>query len=217
MRDEDKLKTSQLHEIGDNIRYKLQAIIDDPKSELEFCNVFELLIAVMLSAQCTDKRVNIITRELFKVCKTPKDVISLTLSSLEDLIKSCNYYHSKAKNIMSACRDLVEKFDGKVPDNYDDLMSLSGVGNKTANVVLGVGFGKNTFAVDTHILRVSNRLGLCETDNPTKCENIIKGYFCEEDFGVSHHLLLLFGRYYCTARNPKCENCVLKDMCKFNK
>lgn len=206
---------NELKEIGDNIRCKLQTIIDNPKSELEFCNVFELLIAVMLSAQCTDKRVNIITRELFKVCKTPSDVISLSLSQLEDLIKSCNYYHNKAKNIMSACRDLVEKFDGKVPDNYDDLISLSGVGNKTANVVLSIGFGKNTFAVDTHILRVSNRLGLCQTDNPTKCENIIKGYFREDDFGVSHHLLLLFGRYYCTARNPKCEGCVLRDMCKF--
>lgn len=202
---------------GDEIKTRLQKIINNPTSELKFNNVFELLVAVMLSAQCTDKRVNLITSELFKKYKTPEDFARLSVQDLEQEIKSCNYYHNKAKNIINASKDLVEKFDGQVPSEYLDLISLSGVGNKTANVVLAVGFGKNALPVDTHILRVSNRLGLCDTNNPTKCENEIKILFDENDYGLVHHLLLLFGRYYCTARNPKCDNCDLKDMCKFIK
>lgn len=202
---------------GDEIKTRLQKIINNPTSELKFNNVFELLVAVMLSAQCTDRRVNLITSELFKKYKTPEDFARLSVQDLEQEIKSCNYYHNKAKNIINASKDLVEKFDGQVPSEYSDLISLSGVGNKTANVVLAVGFGKNALPVDTHILRVSNRLGLCDTNNPTKCENEIKTLFDENDYGLVHHLLLLFGRYYCTARNPKCEDCILKDMCKFIK
>lgn len=199
---------------GEILKARLVKIIQNPVSELEYRNVFELLIAVMLSAQCTDKRVNIVTKGLFEKFPTPYDYVHLSIDDLENCIKSCNYYHNKAKNIIKMCNDLVERFSGQVPDNYEDLVSLSGVGNKTANVVLAVGFGKNAFPVDTHILRVSNRLGLCDTDNPTKCENIIKHYFNENDYGLMHHLILLFGRYCCTARSPKCENCVIKDLCK---
>lgn len=202
---------------GEDLKRRLKQVITNPISELEFGNVFQLLVAVVLSAQCTDKRVNIITKDLFEECKSPSDFLHFSQEELEDKIKSCNYYHNKASNILKMCKDLVDKFDGQVPDNYEDLISLSGVGNKTANVVLTVGFGKNAFPVDTHVLRVSNRLGLCNTNNPTKCENEIKEYFDENDYGLMHHLILLYGRYYCTSRAPKCDNCILKDLCKMPK
>lgn len=209
-------KIENLH-YGEILKSRLEQIIPNPVSELHYNNVFELLIAVMLSAQCTDKRVNMITKDLFAKYKTPSDFAKLAQIDLENEIKSCNYYHNKAKNILNMCKDLLERFDGQVPDNHADLVSLSGVGNKTANVVLAVGFGKNAFPVDTHILRVSNRLGLCNTDNPTKCENIIKEYFQEDDYALMHHLLLLFGRYHCMARTPKCKDCIIKDLCKMPK
>ena len=200
--------------LGQEIYSILAKLIDSPKSELEFSNEFELLVAVMLSAQCTDKRVNIVTRELFKKYKTPKDFAKLTIDELEKYIKSCNYYHNKAKNIIQASRDIVEKFDGKVPSDHDDLTSLAGVGNKTANVVQVVGFGIQALPVDTHILRVSNRLGFVDTRNPNICEKKLKEIFVDLDYGQVHHLLLLFGRYYCMSRNPKCENCALEKYCK---
>lgn len=193
----------------------LRKIITKPESELNYSNEFELLIAVMLSAQCTDKRVNIVTNELFKKYNKPNDFAKLSVQELENDIKSCNYYHNKAKNIISTSKMLVEKFGGVVPSNHDQLVSLPGVGNKTANVVQAVGFNKQAFAVDTHILRVSNRLGFADTKNPNTCENCLKEIFRDDDWGKVHHLLLLFGRYYCTARNPKCETCELKDICKF--
>lgn len=194
----------------------LDKLIPNPESELNFSNEFELLVAVMLSAQCTDKRVNMITEELFKVYKTPEDFSELTIEELEKYIKSCNYYHNKAKNIITASRQIVEKFGGKVPTSHEDLVSLAGVGNKTANVVQAVAFGHQALPVDTHILRVSNRLGFADTKNPNICEKKLKELFVDCDYGKLHHLLLLFGRYYCTARNPKCDGCVLKDICKTN-
>lgn len=194
----------------------LDKLIPNPESELEYSNEFELLVAVMLSAQCTDKRVNIITRELFKVYKTPEDFAGLTIEELEKYIKSCNYYHNKAKNIINASKQIVESFGGKVPVTHEDLITLAGVGNKTANVVQAVAFGHQALPVDTHILRVSNRLGFVNTKNPDICERELKVIFEGLDYGKLHHLLLLFGRYYCTARNPKCEGCVLKDKCKIN-
>ena len=199
------------------IESRLSNLIKNPASELNFSNTFELLIAVMLSAQCTDKRVNMVTDVLFKKYKTPKDFSKLKLEELESIIKSCNYYHNKAKNIIETCKILVEKFNGQVPSEHTELISLPGVGNKTANVVEAVGFQKQAFAVDTHILRVSNRLGLANTNNPTHCEKELVQIFNEKDFGQVHHLILLFGRYYCTARNPKCEMCVMKDICKYGK
>lgn len=206
------------NKIGTKIKDRLSLIIDNPKSELEFSNEFELLIAVILSAQCTDKRVNMVTSSLFKKYKTPYDFSALTCSDLEKEISSINYYRNKAKNIISACKTIVEKYNGQVPNSHKDLMTLSGVGNKTANVVLTVGFGIPAIPVDTHVLRVSNRLGLVDTKNPTICENELKKYILDsKDYGLMHHLLLLFGRYTCTARNPKCKDCVLKDMCKFIK
>lgn len=193
---------------------KLRKIIDNPVSELEFNNEFELLIAVMLSAQCTDKRVNMVTKELFARYNNPYDIANMDLSELEDIIKSCNYYHNKAKNIIETCKILVEKFDGQVPQDHSDLLSLKGVGNKTANVIEAVAFKKQAFAVDTHIFRVSKRLGLSKAKNPTLCEKDLVKFFKDFDFGEVHHLLLLFGRYFCTAKNPKCNNCEMKDICK---
>lgn len=194
----------------------LDKLIPEPKSELEYSNEFELLVAVMLSAQCTDKRVNIVTRELFKVYRTPEDFAALSIEELEKYVKSCNYYHNKAKNIINASKQIVENFGGKVPTSHEDLVTLAGVGNKTANVVQAVAFGHQALPVDTHILRVSNRLGFVNTKNPDICERELKVIFDGVDYGKLHHLLLLFGRYYCTARNPKCEGCVLKDKCKIN-
>lgn len=193
---------------------KLRKIIDNPASELVFSNEFELLIAVMLSAQCTDKRVNMVTKELFARYNNPYDIANMDLSELEDIIKSCNYYHNKAKNIIETCKILVERFDGQVPNDHSDLLSLKGVGNKTANVIEAVAFKKQAFAVDTHIYRVSKRLGLSKAKNPTLCEKDLVKFFKDFDFGEVHHLLLLFGRYFCTAKNPKCDNCEMKDICK---
>ncbi len=197
----------------DYIVKALRGLIPEPKSELNFSNNLELLIAVMLSAQCTDKRVNIITDKLFQKYHTAEDYAKASYEELAEDIKSCNYYQNKAKNIVNACKMLIEKFGGEVPSSHSDLVSLPGVGNKTANVVQAVGFSIPAFAVDTHILRVSNRLGLAKTDSPDKCEEKLKSIFKKEQWGDIHHLMLLFGRYYCLARNPKCENCVLKNVC----
>jgi len=202
-------------ELATEIEIRLRNLIKNPVSELKFNNVFELLIAVMLSAQCTDKRVNIVTAELFKKYKTPEDFACLTVDQLEDDIKSCNFYHNKAKNIIAACKKIVTNFHGQVPQSHEDLVSLDGVGNKTANVVQAVGFNMQALAVDTHILRVSNRLGLVDTKNPDRCEEKLKKIFLGKDFREIHHLILLFGRYYCTARNPKCCDCILSDKCKY--
>jgi len=201
-------------EICDVIVNRLSSLIVNPKSELEYSNVFELLIAVMLSAQCTDKRVNMITRELFKKYRSPQDFATLSVEQLENEIKSCNYYHNKAKNIITTCQILCREFDGQVPSEHKELVKLAGVGNKTANVVESVGFGIQALPVDTHILRVSNRLGLVDTKFPDKCELVLKKKFAQYDFVKVHHLLLLFGRYYCTAIKPKCGDCVLFDLCK---
>lgn len=194
---------------------KLDLLIDNPASELNYSNEFELLVAVMLSAQCTDRRVNIITSELFKRYKTPSDFVNSSIEEVEEYIKSCNYYHNKAKNIINACKVIVDKFDGKVPTTHEELVSLPGVGNKTANVVQAVAFGQQALPVDTHVMRVSNRLGIIESTNPNRCEEALKRVFDGYDFVKVHHLLLLFGRYYCTAKRPKCDQCVLRENCLY--
>lgn len=204
-----------VHDDNFEILQILRNLIPNPKSELEFNNEFELLVAVILSAQCTDKRVNIITRDLFKKYPTVYDFAKLSEEELAYEIRSCNYFNNKARNIIKASKDIVEKFNGQVPSCYENLVSLAGVGNKTANVLLAVGFKKQAFPVDTHVLRVSNRLGFVKTNNPNKCEEVLVHRFVGFDFAELHHLLLLFGRYYCTARNPKCCGCVLRNKCKY--
>lgn len=191
----------------------LDMMITDPKCELEFENNFQLLVAVILSAQCTDKRVNMVTNELFKTLKTPEDFVNVPTSILEEKIHSCGFYHNKARSIKNASRDILEKFGGEVPQTIEELVTLSGVGRKTANVVMAVGFGKDALAVDTHVLRVSNRLGIVKTKDATKCELALKNYFPKDKWSRTHHQMVLFGRYICKAIKPDCENCVFNLMC----
>ena len=171
----------------------------------------------MLSAQCTDKRVNIITDKLFKIYNTPSDFASLSVEELEKYISSCNFYHNKAKNIISMSKMLLDKFDGIVPSNHNDLVKLPGVGNKTANVMLTVAFNVPAFPVDTHVFRVCNRIGLTKAKNVLECEKKITSIYPKEVWGKLHHLILLFGRYYCKAIKPQCKDCVLSSYCKYIK
>lgn len=182
--------------------------------ELKFNSTFELLIAVILSAQCTDRRVNMVTKELFKKYNTPEQFVSLPQEKLEQEIKSCGFYHNKAKHIKDASESIVNNFNGQVPTNYDDLLSLAGVGRKTANVVSAVAYKANVIAVDTHVLRVSNRLGFTKSKNPNICERDLVKRF-KNNLDDLHYRMVLFGRYYCKAQKPLCDNCKLKTECGF--
>lgn len=197
------------------VQQYLKKIIPAPDCELHFKDNFQLLVAVILSAQCTDKRVNQVTDELFKKYKTPQDFIDLGQEGLEKEIKSCGFYHNKAKNIIACSKKLIENYNGVVPDNFEDLTSLAGVGRKTANVVLSVAFDVPAIAVDTHVFRVSNRIGLVEANTPEKVEEGLKKQFDPKDWKDMHHSLVLFGRYYCKAISPRCAECELKGICKY--
>lgn len=195
----------------------LKNLIKEPKSELNYNNAFQLIIAVLLSAQCTDKRVNLITPKLFEKYKTPNDLANAKIEDVENIIKSCGFYHNKANNIIELSKKLVKDFNGEVPNNLDDLVKLNGVGRKTANVVLAIWFNVPAIAVDTHVHRVSNRLGLSNSNDVVKIEKDLMKQFNKEDWAELHHLLLLFGRYYCKSQNPKCKDCQFKDFCKYKK
>lgn len=184
--------------------------------ELNFNNNYELIVAVILSAQCTDKRVNIVTPNLFKKYPTVKDLANANEQELKNIIHSCGFYNNKSKNLIAMAKDVCQKFGGEIPSDYDDLISLSGVGRKTANVVMAVGFGKDAIAVDTHVFRVSNRLGI-KSKNPLECEKQLQKIFDQKDWSHLHYLLVQFGRYYCKAIKPECSNCALKEFCIFNK
>lgn len=184
--------------------------------ELHFKNNYELIVAVILSAQCTDKRVNIVTPNLFKKYPTIKDLANANEQELKNIIHSCGFYNNKSKNLIAMAKDVCQKFGGEIPSDYDDLISLSGVGRKTANVVMAVGFGKDAIAVDTHVFRVSNRLGI-KSKNPLECEKQLQKIFDQKDWSHLHYLLVLFGRYYCKAIKPECSNCELKEFCILNK
>lgn len=191
----------------------LDKMVENPRCELEHKSPFELLVAVILSAQCTDKRVNQVTDELFKTHNKPKDFVKISQEELEKKIHSCGFYHNKAKSIKSASRDIIERFNGKVPENFDDLLTLAGVGRKTANVVMAVAFGGDNFAVDTHVLRVSNRLGLVNTKDPNKCEEELCKIFPKNTWSKLHYQMVLFGRYTCKAMKPDCEHCAFNAVC----
>ncbi len=191
----------------------LDIMVPDPKCELEHRTPFELLVAVILSAQCTDKRVNQVTEELFKTHNKPEDFVNISQEELEARIHSCGFYHNKAKAIKSASRDILERFDGKVPSNFEDLTTLAGVGRKTANVVMAVAFGGDNLAVDTHVLRVSNRLGLVKTNVPDKCEEELCKIFPKDRWSRLHYQMVLFGRYTCKAMRPDCQKCVFNRQC----
>lgn len=187
----------------------------DAESELNFSNPFELLVAVMLSAQCTDKRVNLVTPSLFARFPDAHSMASASLDELFPYVKSVSYPNSKAAHLLEMSQMLSSEFDGVVPSSMEDLTRLPGVGRKTANVVLAVAFGKAAMPVDTHVFRVSNRVGL--TDNsktPEATEKILSKYIPSDILGRAHHWLLLHGRYVCTARNPKCGECGISEWCK---
>ena len=183
------------------------------KPELHFSNPFELLIAVILSAQCTDKRVNITTARLFKKAATPAAIVALGLSGLEEEIKDCGLFRNKAKNIMATCRTLVEEFGGEVPSDYDTLLKLPGVGRKTANVVTSVAFGRPAIAVDTHVFRIANRLKLAVGETPLAVEKGLMKVIPREKWSAAHHWLIYHGRRVCKANRPLCGECPLADVC----
>ena len=186
----------------------------DATCELVYGTDFELLISVILSAQCTDKRVNIVTRELFRIADSPAEFFALETEKLESLIKSCGLYKNKAANIKAACKAIVERFGGIVPRTREELMSLPGVGRKTANVMLSVAFGEPAIAVDTHVFRVSHRLGLSDGKTPDLVEKDLCAAFEPSAYGNVHFLLIHHGRHCCKAQNPDCENCPVVTYCK---
>ncbi|MHB8742448.1 MAG: endonuclease III [Sulfuricaulis sp.] len=186
-----------------------------PTTELQYRTPFELLVAVILSAQATDKSVNKATTELFKIAHTPQQIIGLGLRGLKRYIKSIGLYNTKAAHILQTCRLLVEKYDMKVPDTREALQALPGVGRKTANVILNTAFGQPTIAVDTHIFRVANRTGLAPGGNVLSVEKKLLSQVPEIYRQNAHHWLILHGRYVCTARNPRCPTCVIYDLCEY--
>ena len=194
---------------------KLAATIDEPVTELHYNSNFELLIAVILSAQATDISVNIATKQLYPVANTPESILALGEDGLKAYIKNIGLYNAKAKNVIKTCRDLIEKFDSTVPDNRQDLESLAGVGRKTANVVLNTAFGQPTMAVDTHIFRVGNRTGLATGKNVLIVEQKLLERIPDDFILDAHHYLILHGRYTCQARTPKCGACPVYAECMF--
>ena len=205
MRVTKKIKEEQLAILEETYR--------GAKPELVFSNAFELLIAVILSAQCTDKRVNVTTSRLFKKAATPEAILEMGLAQLEEEIRDCGLFRNKAKNILAACRILCEKFGGQVPDSFADLESLPGVGRKTANVVMSVAFHHPAIAVDTHVFRISNRLKLAVGTTPLEVEKELQRVIPREKWSDAHHWLIWHGRKICKARKPLCGTCPLADVC----
>lgn len=200
------------------IRYCLDVMAEmfpDADCELVHDNPFELLIAVVLSAQATDEHVNKVTKELFKKYKTPIDYISVPLEELQNDIKSIGLFRNKAKNIQKLSQKLLDEFDGEVPQTIKELESLAGVGRKTANVVASVAFGVPAIAVDTHVERVTKRLAICRwKDSPLEVEHTLMRKVPKEEWSATHHRLIFFGRYHCKARTPDCDNCELLSLCR---
>jgi endonuclease-3 len=209
------MKRAELFEFVIQYFEKTMAIAE---TELEYGNAFELIVAVVLSAQCTDKRVNKITPELLKRFPTPQKMAEVEPAEVFDYIRSCSYPNNKAKHLVGLAQKLIELFDGVVPSDIDDLQKLPGVGRKTANVIAAVVYNKPTMAVDTHVFRVAARIGLStNAKTPLATELQLVKYFPEELISKAHHWLILHGRYTCLARKPKCEKCGLTEVCKFYK
>ncbi|BDR68776.1 endonuclease III [Clostridium tetani] len=187
----------------------------EAKCELDFKSPYELLVATILSAQCTDKRVNKVTSELFKGYNTPEKIIELSQEELGEKIKSCGFYNNKSKNILGATQKILEKFKGKVPKTMEELMSLPGVGRKTANVVLSNAFGVPAIAVDTHVFRVSNRTGIAKGKNPDEVEMELMKNTDKDMWSITHHYLIWHGRYTCKSRKPQCEECPIAPYCEY--
>ncbi len=187
----------------------------NPTTELHFNSTFELLIAVVLSAQATDISVNKATAILFKQANTPKAILKLGEAKLKQAIKTIGLYNSKAKNVMATCKILAEQYDSVVPSDRKSLEALPGVGRKTANVILNTAFGQPTIAVDTHLFRLGNRIKLAPGKTPLEVEKKFLKTIPKEYLVDAHHWLILHGRYVCTARNPKCSDCIIKDLCEY--
>ena len=192
----------------------LEEMHPEAKCELDFNSPFEALVAVILSAQCTDKRVNLVTKELYKKYNTPAAFNELSLEELEELIKPCGFYRNKAKNIKACAKQILDEYNGEVPSTQEELVKLAGVGRKTANVIYAEIYKGAAIAVDTHVKRVSNRLGLANSDDPEKVEKQLMKLIPKEKWSRAHHLLIFFGRYTCKAINPDCDNCKLRKYCK---
>lgn len=195
---------------------RLSVAIPEPTTELNYSSSFELLIAVVLSAQSTDKGVNKATTLLFAAANTPDSILALGLAKLKDYIKTIGLYNTKGENIIKLCRQLLEQHGGHVPETREQLEALAGVGRKTANVILNTAFGHPTIAVDTHIFRVSNRTGIAPGKNVLEVERKLNKWVPKQHKKDAHHLLILHGRYTCIARKPKCYSCVIQDLCDFN-
>ena len=203
------------------IKERYEGILDyfnevqpNPETELQHHNPFQLLVAVMLSAQCTDKRVNIVTPPLFEAYPTPQAMAAASVEDILEYVKSVSYPNSKAAHLLQMAQKLVEEYNGQVPDNMKDLTSLPGVGRKTANVVMGAAFGKATIPVDTHVYRVSHRLGLSQGKTPNDVEKDLSRHIPAELRFKAHHWILLHGRYVCKALRPDCLNCGIQQYCK---
>lgn len=194
---------------------ELAALYPEAAPALKYKTPYELLVAVILSAQCTDERVNKVTAELFKKHNTPRTMLELTQEELEKYIFSCGFYRNKAAHILSASRDIMERYGGEVPKEHAELKTLAGVGQKTANVVYSVAFGGDAIAVDTHVFRVSNRLGLAHGSTPEKVEKDLNEAIPKELWSKAHHYLIYHGRRVCHSQKPDCKSCTLKVWCEY--
>ena len=203
-------------ELAGKVYAVLAKAIPEPKAELHYGSVYELLTAVMLSAQATDKSVNAVTPELFRRAPTPEKMLELGEDGVRDIVKTVGLANTKSKHIIEAAEILVSEFDGKVPETIEELVKLPGVGEKTAKVVLNVGFGKGVIAVDTHILRVAHRLGLSLSKTPSGVSKDLEEITPEEYIRNAHHYLLLHGRYTCKAQKPLCGSCPLAEICSYS-
>ena len=196
---------------------ELQKLYPDAKPALHYTSTYELLVAVVLSAQCTDERVNKVTAVLFEKYSTPEAMVTLSQAELEKYIFSCGFYRMKAQHILSASRDILDKFGGEVPGTIEELMTLAGVGKKTANVIYAVAFGGAAIAVDTHVFRVSNRLGLAKGKTPLEVEEGLCKVVPKEHWSKAHHWMIYHGRRVCHSQKPACETCTLSHLCDFVK
>jgi len=195
----------------------LRDVIPSPQTELEYRDAYQLLVAVMLSAQCTDERVNKVTPAFFEAYPTVSSLAKATPEEIYSFIRSVTYPNSKSKHLVGMGRYIVEDNAGRIPDTPDKLMKIPGVGRKTAQVVAAVAFDVDAFPVDTHVFRVANRIGMTkQADTPLKVEKQLKRLIKQEEWGEAHHLLILFGRYFCTARNPKCDTCSIAVACRYD-
>jgi len=205
------MKSGEINSLFKN----LSRVIKNPKSDLEYKNKYTLLISVVLSAQCTDVNVNNVTKNIYPKYNKPEHFVKLGRKKIEKLIKSIGLFRNKAKSVYLLSKQLIEKHNGKVPKNFDDLYALPGVGNKTASVVLNEGFGLPTIAVDTHVFRVSNRTGLAYVKNPDEVQQNLYKVVPKKYLKKAGHTILLHGRYTCKARKPLCKICVIRKYCKF--